>query len=910
MAKTFAEAMAEVQNRANMLRKEIHAEAWGGELAPGGRGIIVNEKPLPSSELEAQIAEVHAQRNQSVKDMTKENWDETIPVTDIASVEHINKVEEAKKAMTVNKSSNLLDQWKKNNIPQSGALNVPIPTMKEPPLVKEDDVNEWKLSDIYEPMLKKAQDSISSSNLDKRADDFKNIPRTITREPGSPEAKQAAAELKRDKAAPSVGVGSGTREIQRLANRGDTNAQNAIADAKKFMQDNPEGAKAAKAIAAEAPKPTKSSPTKNVVARDKAAPSAAKPAGSSGSSYKINRGDTLSSISRKTGLSIQQIAKQNNIKDVNKIAAGRTLNLSGSKPAAPASPSGALGLRGPSSSAMATPRPSTAGAVAQDTKPKVTTAPLPPRRPAPKVNTTPSGGTGAAGGNPTPVGGSIIDRQNRNTTPNQSRPAPAPAPVPKIERQQRNTAPSQNRGVVAPPVGGSVPPQTSTSSTAISRPQDTRGQEKFMKKELNNSYENPLIAAFFALQEKEGNMFAEAKKKTSSQAKKYSEGDKDEINDDPGSPGAVPTGGSAIAESIQKAARVSMFDPAQGYSRTAGSADGAASLKDRIAAAWNNLSTGFPATQPAVNGMTDEMAADAAALKEETEVLDEAPKKKEHELARLAAAAISRGHKVTKLPAGKAEGWADNNVKSSMGGGVAKVNSQSGTKTKARFREEVEVEEETLEEKHVYHVSWGVGLDHEVTARHGDEAVKKAKSALIAKTPKLKDPKYADTFNKKPTVHNMSKERTSQRMSNNVQEEQIEEGKANGHKMTDMDKHLKGYYNVFGRHPIQKNDKLASKVWNKPAADMRMTKSGKIHGQDQKAKANEIKGRLGYHTKAKLPEGVEFSEEELNHIYNIMENNPEGNAIAGRDPNTKQGDSDKSTVGGIANESKKNGIRR
>ena len=82
----------------------------------------------------------------------------------------------------------------------------------------------------------------------------------------------------------------------------------------------------------------------------------------------------------------------------------------------------------------------------------------------------------------------------------------------------------------------------------------------------------------------------------------------------------------------------------------------------------------------------------------------------------------------------------------------------------------------------------------------------------------------------------------------------VNEGKADGSKMTDMDKHLKGYYNVFGRHPIQKGDKLSG-IWNKPSSEMRTTKSGKIHGQDQKSKASEIKSRLGYHTKpGHLPE--------------------------------------------------------
>jgi hypothetical protein len=70
--------------------------------------------------------------------------------------------------------------------------------------------------------------------------------------------------------------------------------------------------------------------------------------------------------------------------------------------------------------------------------------------------------------------------------------------------------------------------------------------------------------------------------------------------------------------------------------------------------------------------------------------------------------------------------------------------------------------EDSLQEKSAYHVSWGPGVEHEVLAHHGDEAIEKAKQHIIAKTPKLKDPKYADTFAKKPAVHNLSKERKLQ----------------------------------------------------------------------------------------------------------------------------------------------------
>ena len=56
----------------------------------------------------------------------------------------------------------------------------------------------------------------------------------------------------------------------------------------------------------------------------------------------------------------------------------------------------------------------------------------------------------------------------------------------------------------------------------------------------------------------------------------------------------------------------------------------------------------------------------------------------------------------------------------------------------------------------LYHVSWGTGVEHQVVAKHHDDAVSKAKDALMKKIPKLKDKKYSDTFDKKPAVHNIS----------------------------------------------------------------------------------------------------------------------------------------------------------
>ena len=44
--------------------------------------------------------------------------------------------------------------------------------------------------------------------------------------------------------------------------------------------------------------------------------------------YKIKKGDTLSKISRNLGVSVKDLAKLNNITDINKIQAGKSLNIS------------------------------------------------------------------------------------------------------------------------------------------------------------------------------------------------------------------------------------------------------------------------------------------------------------------------------------------------------------------------------------------------------------------------------------------------------------------------------------------------------------------------------------------------------------------------------------------------------
>ena len=55
-----------------------------------------------------------------------------------------------------------------------------------------------------------------------------------------------------------------------------------------------------------------------------------KPTKITGSNYKIKSGDTLSAIAKKRGTTVATLKKLNNIKDVNKIFAGRSLKLPGS----------------------------------------------------------------------------------------------------------------------------------------------------------------------------------------------------------------------------------------------------------------------------------------------------------------------------------------------------------------------------------------------------------------------------------------------------------------------------------------------------------------------------------------------------------------------------------------------------
>ncbi len=69
--------------------------------------------------------------------------------------------------------------------------------------------------------------------------------------------------------------------------------------------------------------------------------------------YTIQKGDTLSKISKETGISVSELAKANNISDPNKIYTGATLNIPGQASGMSAGAGGGGGYSGNSGSAYA-----------------------------------------------------------------------------------------------------------------------------------------------------------------------------------------------------------------------------------------------------------------------------------------------------------------------------------------------------------------------------------------------------------------------------------------------------------------------------------------------------------------------------------------------------------------------------
>jgi hypothetical protein len=570
---------------------------------------------------------------------------------DATNNEYMRNVEESQLKQQENRAEYIKNNYKKE-VPVAAPVPgpAPIPTMKDPKMVTTP-------SDKKPASMREALEQVRNNVQEGEAWD-------ATR-------RGAAALLRGD-------VGKAGQAASDWAS---ATKNNVVGGAEKLAQYIEP-----KAAAAPAPKPIASTPTAPVGnGQTPAMASAPAPSSLSKTAPVKPAGPAVAQDKKPATVtssrsSINDIAKANNIKDVNKIRAGSTIKVGGKDYTIKKGDT----LTSISKGSGSAPKPSTANVVSQDKKPAFKTAPLPPRRPEqgppiPKPNVAPSQGTSAAGGNPTPTGGYSMDRQHRNTTPNQSR--------------------TTN---VAPPSGGSVPAQSSTSSTAMSRPArtDSKNQQNFLRNNLRKeetTMKNSLIDSFLRLQETNHSNMFEAAKKNKAQSEKYNNGDKDPIDDDGGKNGGVANSQApgAVAENTQVPGhrRVAMFDPSQGYARTAGSADGA---KERLEALWGAVTGEQTVHRDA--GLADAIRADLAAIKEEfgdmfdneiqaiTEALEEiteAPKEKEHLLSALAAKAISKGHPVKKLPAGRAE----NSVlpKGMYGGGI---NHESGVKRQAKMRSE------------------------------------------------------------------------------------------------------------------------------------------------------------------------------------------------------------------------------
>jgi hypothetical protein len=85
------------------------------------------------------------------------------------------------------------------------------------------------------------------------------------------------------------------------------------------------------------------------------------------------------------------------------------------------------------------------------------------------------------------------------------------------------------------------------------------------------------------------------------------------------------------------------------------------------------------------------------------------------------------------------------------------------------------VAEETELDEGLYHVSYGVGLDHQVVAKDASDAHQKAMAHFKKTKPKLNDPKYSDTFNKKTITRIKGDEPRSDKYK--TEEVEIDEGK-------------------------------------------------------------------------------------------------------------------------------------
>lgn len=86
---------------------------------------------------------------------------------------------------------------------------------------------------------------------------------------------------------------------------------------------------------------------------------------------------------------------------------------------------------------------------------------------------------------------------------------------------------------------------------------------------------------------------------------------------------------------------------------------------------------------------------------------------------------------------------------------VQKSDMRKSFRDRAAGKEVENDEEDNLDEAFLYDVSWGT-VSTQVSAKDASDAISKAKAKIIQKTPKLRNPKYRDTFLKRPSVYKIT----------------------------------------------------------------------------------------------------------------------------------------------------------
>jgi len=118
----------------------------------------------------------------------------------------------------------------------------------------------------------------------------------------------------------------------------------------------------------------------------------------------------------------------------------------------------------------------------------------------------------------------------------------------------------------------------------------------------------------------------------------------------------------------------------------------------------------------------------------------------------------------------------------------------------------------------VYSVSWGVGLDTQVVAKDAGEALSKAKQNLLKRSPKLSDPKYSDTWKKRPSISKLRE--TAEEVSDAAKKILGDKAKEHGGKVPFTSTTYKDGKKVVTRgHNDEKGNRVVTSVKNEEVAE-------------------------------------------------------------------------------------------